>query len=392
MRKSLLSMAAAAVCIAASASTTASLVELTKFEKNDFTRQAVEKTVSARFAKKAQKVAAASETASMDDILGEYINETETYYEDPVWAGGSVTVVKGEGENEIILKDFPYAGCQTKAVVDFATGTFSIPVQEVYEHQTYGKMSIAPAAISGGQLVADRTKAITGQFIPGVFLIQKYGVFIDSGTYAGYAWDGFYETYISEANGVMTNKWYNNMYEDEVFNVAIEADYDAVDSVWVYNFNNNGMPVQMKVSEDGSVSIPQQVVIDLSNVNTSSTYSTDAVLYKGIWSASGYQVAQGDLPGTIDENGVITVGQWGPVATKRSTGGLTLFGVYNSSTIVPVKKEEPSAVTDVNTNKTVASVKYVNLQGQESATPFQGVNIKVSTFTDGSSAAVKVMK
>lgn len=37
----------------------------------------------------------------------------------------------------------------------------------------------------------------------------------------------------------------------------------------------------------------------------------------------------------------------------------------------------------------VASVKYVNLQGVESAEPFSGVNVVVTTYTDGTSTAVK---
>ncbi len=42
--------------------------------------------------------------------------------------------------------------------------------------------------------------------------------------------------------------------------------------------------------------------------------------------------------------------------------------------------------------KTVAGVKYYNLAGIESATPFSGVNVKVINYTDGSKQAVKVIK
>lgn len=52
----------------------------------------------------------------------------------------------------------------------------------------------------------------------------------------------------------------------------------------------------------------------------------------------------------------------------------------------------PSAVDDVNATKTVASVQYVNLQGQVSAEPFAGMNIKVVTYTDGTQSASKMMK
>ena len=37
-------------------------------------------------------------------------------------------------------------------------------------------------------------------------------------------------------------------------------------------------------------------------------------------------------------------------------------------------------------------VKYVNVAGMESNTPFDGVNIVVTTYTDGTHSAVKVIK
>ena len=60
---------------------------------------------------------------------------------------------------------------------------------------------------------------------------------------------------------------------------------------------------------------------------------------------------------------------------------LTLTVVQNSIT----------AVEDINVNN-IASVKYVNLAGQVSATPFDGVNIQVTTMKDGSKKALKVVK
>lgn len=43
-------------------------------------------------------------------------------------------------------------------------------------------------------------------------------------------------------------------------------------------------------------------------------------------------------------------------------------------------------------NKTVESVHYYNLMGVESAEPFQGINIVVTRYSDGSSTAVKVLR
>ena len=51
-----------------------------------------------------------------------------------------------------------------------------------------------------------------------------------------------------------------------------------------------------------------------------------------------------------------------------------------------------TAVKDINTNKAVAGVKYYNLAGVESNVPFDGVNVVVTTYTDGTKAASKVIK
>lgn len=51
-----------------------------------------------------------------------------------------------------------------------------------------------------------------------------------------------------------------------------------------------------------------------------------------------------------------------------------------------------TSVDDVNAVKTVAGVKYYNTLGVASSTPFEGVNIVVTTYTDGSHSSVKVVK
>ena len=58
---------------------------------------------------------------------------------------------------------------------------------------------------------------------------------------------------------------------------------------------------------------------------------------------------------------------------------------------MPVKKNT-TAITSVEGEKTVQAVRYYNLAGLESATPFQGVNIMVKQYTDGSRQAVKIIK
>ena len=52
----------------------------------------------------------------------------------------------------------------------------------------------------------------------------------------------------------------------------------------------------------------------------------------------------------------------------------------------------PTAVIELNGMKTVTSVSYYNVMGVESSTPFDGINIVVTRYSDGSTSTVKVLR
>ena len=54
--------------------------------------------------------------------------------------------------------------------------------------------------------------------------------------------------------------------------------------------------------------------------------------------------------------------------------------------------KNPMSITTVAGDKQVKSVRYYNLAGVESAQPVKGVNIKVTTYTDGTTKSEKVIK
>ena len=51
-----------------------------------------------------------------------------------------------------------------------------------------------------------------------------------------------------------------------------------------------------------------------------------------------------------------------------------------------------TAVEEISTGKTVKSVHYYNIMGQESQQPFEGISIVVTRYSDGSTSTVKVLK
>ncbi len=67
-------------------------------------------------------------------------------------------------------------------------------------------------------------------------------------------------------------------------------------------------------------------------------------------------------------------------------------GLFEGAKIVVTHNNTvPTGINDIN-SKAVKSVKYVNIAGIESAEPFDGLNIVVTTYTDGTKAAAKVIK
>ena len=72
----------------------------------------------------------------------------------------------------------------------------------------------------------------------------------------------------------------------------------------------------------------------------------------------------------------------------------------NNETATPAKKDyivtkdDPTGISNltVDANKKVVSVKYVNVAGMESSTPFQGVNIMVTKYDDGTQTSTKIIK
>jgi len=60
--------------------------------------------------------------------------------------------------------------------------------------------------------------------------------------------------------------------------------------------------------------------------------------------------------------------------------------------VAQVNVSSTTGVETVNADRQVASVRYINLSGQESSEPFSGVNIVVTTYTDGTTSTAKELR
>jgi len=122
------------------------------------------------------------------------------------------------------------------------------------------------------------------------------------------------------------------------------------------------------------------------DVNTLRNGNTRALCYSpAITAISGHEGAllTFDVTASGIVEGEITVDGIEMVTTSCQTMKLNAFaiGVNNAS-----------AVNEAVADKTIASVDYFNVAGQRLSQPTSGVNIIVTTYTDGTHKVVKVNK
>ena len=78
------------------------------------------------------------------------------------------------------------------------------------------------------------------------------------------------------------------------------------------------------------------------------------------------------------------------VDDKWSCGTITFDDIYKDVE-VEIRKDL-TGVEEIDAAKAVANVTYFNLAGQMSAQPVDGVNIVVTTYTDGTRSTSKLVK
>ncbi|MBQ6279607.1 MAG: Ig-like domain-containing protein [Muribaculaceae bacterium] len=113
----------------------------------------------------------------------------------------------------------------------------------------------------------------------------------------------------------------------------------------------------------------------------------DAANSEIIWSSSDEAVV------TVSENGTITAVD----DAKAGTGGQAVITATSASNpnvkaSVKVTATNVTAITTVEGEKAVNSVRYYNVAGMESDVPFKGMNTVVKTYTDGSRTTEKIVK
>ncbi|MBR5101785.1 MAG: SusF/SusE family outer membrane protein, partial [Muribaculaceae bacterium] len=148
--------------------------------------------------------------------------------------------------------------------------------------------------------------------------------------------------------------------------------------------------------------VPEAVTIDLGG----QTYQIEAeVVPATATEGLVYQSSDEDVL-TVDENGLVTAvksGTWeivlhapGIKEVQPATATVNVSAASDSpdrvNKDITFTVTNPTGVKNININKPVAGVQYVNAAGLVSDKPFEGMNIVITTYNDGSRVIEKVVK
>ncbi|MGM9868522.1 MAG: hypothetical protein ACI30R_02705 [Sodaliphilus sp.] len=390
MKKKLLALAAVATCLTVNAE----MLELESFNRTINVGPKYEVANDAAIAVK--KAPAKKVPIAAEDAYGKYVYRS--FEQDTINTSGLVEITNGETAAQVTGLLYCHK-IAVEATLNPEAGTLTIAKgQKIYTSANYGDILL--------YLMLDNEYYSTSKDI--VFEFDEKGNLhlsngagliglIASGDYAGYSLASCTAGYdIFKVNGSIVSELVNNDFTaastpTKEYNTHVELwTKDGVKGGSVYGIDDMTF-FDFEYDADNNL----QVAIAPSYYY-SSTYKM-AYPYKGAQSATSgnfvFYTNKGPQ-GTINAaEGVINLNAWAFAMEKVATAGsYTILNGRKSQSTITFPPVAPTAVNDVAAAKSVASVKYVNLSGQVSATPFEGVNIEVSTYTDGSTKAVKFMK
>ena len=172
------------------------------------------------------------------------------------------------------------------------------------------------------------------------------------------------------------------------------------------HYNNEEQTASLDdITLEDPVIVPASITLNVSDgfeLTEGDTYQLSAtVLPEGADQAVTW-TSSDELVATVDENGLVTALSREQIAglMKRAADTGTATTVI-TATSVANPNVSASVILTVNflnvgvaeiTAKAVSNVKYVNAKGQTSDKPFDGVNVMVVTYTDGSVKTIKTTK
>lgn len=278
------------------------------------------------------------------------------------------------GKNYIVVKDAAQAVRNLSApTADDKSFNINGNKQEVYAQNNWMLVSL-PVELYNQVNEKSIVTSITGS------LTEKFNVAMEAtNVLAGEATDFAPNTYCAlNFMGESSVKGNNPAYTSSYY-FAIPKANEYANVVWaVYNSNDGAFYLP---SNNGSINVQEfkaAFYIDYSLNSVDNPTLKDGEVYSFEALVKEVAVATTDAKSAPRKT-----------AYDSTVAPSTKFVVY------PLDlddKKVATGVNDVNSAKEVKGVSYFNMMGVESAQPFDGVNIMVTTYTDGTSSAAKVLR
>ena len=280
-----------------------------------------------------------------------------------------------------------------------------------YDYDTYESIyfMLVPAESINKSPMEFTNDRLTGTYANGVITINDWNIVkVDQSfsTNKGTVYSQNVNTKIMAPNcSTQLGLWDQNLNDDWEFlgwnklsvsepNKVVYAEQDGA-TLKVYNFDEVGTCMTLNINIEGKkAQYNNEEVVFMTTGSTPRNYvmrKIAPVLYGEDDNALADALIVGEISDdykTITFTDLACVREdhqsmgWVDHASPMHTLILTLDKPLNNST----------AITAVETDAQVANVKYVDLSGRMSYRPFKGVNIVVTTYTNGTTATSKVVK
>ncbi len=319
------------------------------------------------------------------DLIGDSINY-------PTVGKTTVTYASADKTTTINIAE-PSGLVNLKANVDWDKGTLTMAPQMCgMDDDTYEYLMIVPAADKNKKPSEIYTSLMNGTAGDNGFTFGPWNLMrTDFSNNNGVVYATDINSRIVKSNAIVKLGRITNDNENYVYAKGEEMEIPAYaeqtgNRLIVYNFDDMGACLVLDLNGTTCTASSSEVVY---RKNARQTYTAVALDPSIIGSESVVRANDQNLSGSIEGKKVINLGYFGLLRTT----GTADRGLYYSATIT-LDNELNITPTSIDGNtdaKQVASVSYHNLCGMTQAHPFTGVNVKVTTFTDGSKLTQKVI-
>lgn len=257
-------------------------------------------------------------TASAADFTGTWIQMNTSVYDS---SSVCPTITVENTGNVFTITGLYLSNSKVSGNFDSASGKIMIQPQVIYNHPTYGACALHTFSISGGKVTMNPTAPIEMWIdADGNMGMTQWGLFVESGAYAGAAFDAFSESVAGHPNGTFTS-------------TPFSAETESVDAkVWVSQPNDG----QVTVANMFGNAKPFNITLAPESAYIMSQFVMTADMY------GDFYLFAANSTGKIDKNNYISV------TPKEGGYSLSPWGIYclASNTILVTTGKESSLTTD----------------------------------------------